>query len=87
MRPRGTPSAGLNDSGSPEGAMTCLQPVPPLTVSGADRPAATEQLQSHTHRTMSSRFACGRRSHAVLINFVLESVHRFPRGSNANDFH
>lgn len=39
------PSAGWDESGSPEGAMTCLNGGPPLTVSGEDQPAAAEHLQ------------------------------------------
>lgn len=39
------PSAGRDESGSPEEAMTSLTVGPPLTVSGEDQPAATEHIQ------------------------------------------
>lgn len=85
------PSAGWDESGSPEGAMTSLNGGPPLAVSGADRPAAAE----HLHLTARWLPAClpsqldiaVRRSQPALINFVFESSHRFPRGFNVNDFH
>lgn len=81
------PSAGWDESGSPEGAMTCLNGGPPLTVSGEDQPAAAEHLQQAPFMPAAPAGHYSRRSQAVLINFVFESVHRFPRGFNVNDFH
>lgn len=98
MRPRGSSISWRDESDSPEGAMTSLTSGPPLTVSGEDQPAAAEHLQylgrlpwtppAPGCKPQENQLdICSRRSQAVLINFVFESAHRFPRGFNANDFH